>query len=82
MCCPFRIEVLFSFQNLILALLASRFLFFINFIMLSREFAMYVCMSVNELLRVCSIIASMRLRLDLEGGYSIIRYVTQGGGGS
>ena len=46
--------------------------------MLSREFAMYVCMSVNELLLVCSIIASMRLRLDLEGGYSMIRYVTQG----
>ena len=41
---------------------------------------MYVCMHVSMFLRMCSIIASMRLKLDLEGVYHMIRCVAHGGG--
>ena len=54
-----------------LALLASRF-FFLDFSLLSGDLLfmspLYVCIYVNMLLRMCNMVAWMRLKLDTGGG--------------
>ena len=59
----------------------SSFLLCTDFFLLSSDI-LCVCMCVNMFLRMCSMIACVRLQFQISGGggNSMIRYVTQGRG--